>query len=63
MTTTTLRNVYSCEQFAAEVLGGLRTAKWVRGQCASRRIRVVARRPFIIPQSEAARFIAPGGQK
>ena len=57
--TTALRNVYSAEQFAGEILCGLHTTKWVQRQCKARRIRVVGRRPYLIPQSEAARFINP----
>ncbi len=56
---TALRNVYSVEEFRSEVLGGHRTAQWVQQQCRKKRIRTVARRPYLIPQSEAARFINP----
>ena len=54
-----LRPVYTTERFAAEVLGGNRKAVWVRRQCASRKIATVGRRPFLIPRSEAVRFISP----
>lgn len=54
-----LRPVYTVAQFAAEVLGGNRTEVWVRRKCRARRIAVVARRPYLIPQSEAVRFINP----
>lgn len=54
-----LRPVYTTDQFAAEVLGGNRKAVWVRRQCAARKIATVGRRPFLIPQSEAVRFISP----
>ena len=57
-----LRNVYSAEQFAAEILCGHHTAKWVQRQCKARQIRVVGRRPYLIPQSEAARFINPASK-
>ena len=57
-----LRSVYSAEQFAVEILGGHHTAKWVQRQCRERRIRVVGRRPYLIPQSEAVRFINPGAR-
>jgi len=52
-----LRNVYSVEEFAAEILCGKRGAEWVRIQCRTKRIKTVTRRPWLIPQSEAARFI------
>jgi len=55
-----LRNVYTCEEFAAEILCRNHTAQWVRIQCRAKRIKTVARRPWLIPQSEAARFINPG---
>jgi hypothetical protein len=54
-----LRNVYTVEQFAAEVLQGNRHANWVRSECKAKRIKAVARRPWLIPQSEAVRFITP----
>lgn len=54
---TALRPTYSVEQFAAEILGGHRSQKWVREQCRIRRIASVARRPWLIPQSEARRFM------
>lgn len=57
--TATLRNVYSAEQFASEILCGHHTAKWVQRECRFRRIKTVARRPYLIPQSEAVRFINP----
>lgn len=55
----TLRNVYTCEQFAAEVLEGNRHPNWVRTQCQRKKIKTVAKHPWLIPQSEALRFIAP----
>lgn len=58
-TPTALRPVYTARQFADEVLGGNHGPIWVRRQCKRRRISVVARRPYLIPQSEALRFIAP----
>jgi hypothetical protein len=57
-----LRNVYSVAEFAAEILCGKRTAKWVRAQCRRKRIKSVASHPYVIPQSEAARFINPDGK-
>lgn len=54
---TALRNVYTCEQFAAEILCGNRSVEWVQDQCAAKKIKWVAKRPYIIPQSEAARFL------
>jgi len=55
--TTTLRPVYTAEQFAAEVLAGNRSREWVCDQCAQKRIKSVARKPYLIPQAEAVRFI------
>lgn len=57
--TTALRNTYSVEQFAAEILSGNRLPAWVRKQCRLGRIKSVARHPYLIPQSEAVRFISP----
>ena len=54
-----LRPVYSVTEFATEILGGHRTAEWVRIQCHSKRIKTVTKRPYLIPQSEALRFINP----
>jgi hypothetical protein len=54
-----LRNVYSVAEFAAEILCGKRTAKWVRAQCRAKKIKTVTRRPYVIPMSEAQRFINP----
>jgi hypothetical protein len=59
-TAATLRNVYSVEQFRVEVLGGHRSPKWVRLQIRTKKIRVVASRPYLIPQSEAVRFLNAG---
>lgn len=58
-TTTSLRNVYTTEQFASDVYCGNRTAEWVRKECRRKRIRTVARHPYLIPQSEALRVISP----
>lgn len=58
-TATPLRTVYTVDEFAAEVLGGNRHPNWVRDQIKARKIRVVASRPYLIPQSEALRFISP----
>ena len=58
-TVAPLRTVYTAEQFAAEILGGNRTREWVCDQCAAKRIKWVARKPYLIPQSEALRFISP----
>lgn len=54
---TQLRNVYTAEQFAAEILCGNRSVEWVQDQCRAKRIKWVARKPYMIPQSEALRFI------
>ena len=54
-----LRPVYNSDQFAAEILGGQRSARWVSNECRARRIKTVAKRPVLIPQSEAIRFITP----
>lgn len=59
----TLRNVYTVEQFATEVLGGSRLPAWVRKQCRLKEIEVVASRPYLIPQSEAVKFINPEGKR
>lgn len=53
-----LRNVYTVEQFSAEVLGGNRLPNWVRKECRAKRIKAVTRRPYLIPQAEAVRFIS-----
>lgn len=58
-TTTQLRTVYTSEQFAAEILGGNRTPQWVQDECRAKRIKFVARRPYLIPRSEAEKFINP----
>lgn len=55
----TLRNVYTPEQFASEILCGNRKADWVRDQCKAKKIKAIARHPWLIPQSEAIRFINP----
>jgi hypothetical protein len=52
-----LRPTYTVEQFTAEIIGGNRTQDWVRLQCRTKRIKTVSRRPFLIPRSEAARFL------
>jgi hypothetical protein len=52
-----LRNVYTAEEFAAEILCGNRQPNWVRNQIKARQIKVVASKPYLIPQAEAARFI------
>lgn len=54
-----LRNVYSVAEFASEILCGKRTREWVQDQCRAKRIKTVARKPYLIPQSEAVRFINP----
>ena len=56
------RNVYTVAQFAAEILCGNRTEEWVQDQCRAKRIKTVARRPYLIPQSEAVRFVNPPGR-
>lgn len=57
-----MRKVFSCEEFAAEVLEGKRTVEWVRDECRVRRIKTVRARPYLIPQSEAWKFIHPDGK-
>lgn len=52
-----LRNVYTCEQFAAEVLCGNRHPNWVRDQIKKRKIKAMGGKPYMIPMSEALRFI------
>ena len=54
-----LRPVYSVSEFSAEILGGHRSEEWVRIQCKAKRIKTVTTRPYLIPQSEALRFINP----
>lgn len=58
-TETALRNVYTAEQFATEILCGNRSVEWVQDMCRAKRIKTVARKPYLIPQSEAIRFISP----
>ncbi len=53
------RNVYTVAQFATEILCGNRTEEWVQDQCRAKKIKTVTKRPYLIPQSEAARFINP----
>lgn len=57
--TPPLRNVYTAQQFATEVLCGNRSTEWVQDQCAKRNggIRWVARKPYLIPRTEAERFL------
>ncbi len=52
-----LRNVYTAEQFAKEVLGGNHTTAWVQRMCRVRRIKTVGTRPWLIPMSEALTYI------
>jgi hypothetical protein len=52
-----LRNVYTVQQFVTEILCGKHSPKWVRRMCRARRIKFVATRPWLIPMSEAIRFI------
>ena len=52
-----LRNAYSTDEFSAEILNGKRKPEWVRKQCRLGKIKVTAKRPFLIPQSEAVKFI------
>ena len=59
MNVTILRPVYTTEQFLTEILGNNRSPDWIRMQCRTKRIKTVAKRPFLIPQSEAKRFISP----
>jgi hypothetical protein len=59
--TSKLRNVYTVEQFAAEILCGNRHANWVRNRCQAKIIKTVTQKPFLIPQSEAMRMITASG--
>jgi hypothetical protein len=52
----TFRPTYTCAQFVAEILQGKRSVAWVQDQCRWKRIKTVARKPWIIPGSEARRF-------
>ena len=56
---TAIRNVYSVAEFAAEILCGKRTVEWVQDQCRAKKIKTVAKRPYLIPRIEAERFINP----
>jgi hypothetical protein len=56
-TAPALRNVYTAEQFASEILCGNRHPKWVQRMCRAKQIKSVARDPWLIPQAEALRFI------
>lgn len=63
MTTTApapLRNVYTCEQFATEILCGNRHPNWVRNQIKAKKLKAVSAKPYLLPQSEALRFINGG---
>jgi hypothetical protein len=52
-----LRNVYTAEQFASEILCGHHTTAWVQRMCRVRRIKTVGTRPWLIPMSEALAHI------
>ena len=52
-----LRNVYTAEQFATEILCGNHTTAWVQRMCRVRRIKTVGTRPWLIPMSEALTYI------
>jgi len=54
-----LKTVYTCAEFAAEILAGNHSAAWVRAKCNTGEIKTVGRRPHLIPRSEAERFINP----
>lgn len=56
--TTALRNVYTVEQFATEILCGNLSADWVRDQIKAKKIKALTKKPVLIPMSEAARFIS-----
>ena len=59
----TFRPTYTVEQFATEALGANRDPAWVRKQCRLGKIKTVARRPYLIPRSEAERFSNPPDSK
>jgi hypothetical protein len=61
-TETPLRRVYTVEQFVDEILCGNRSKWWVQDECRAKRIKWVARKPYLIPQSEALRFINPAAK-
>jgi hypothetical protein len=52
-----LKHVYTVQEFSAEILCGHLGAQWVRDQVHAKKIKAVAMRPILIPQSEAMRFI------
>lgn len=56
-TETPLRTVYTIEQFAAEILGGNLSPEWVRDQVKARKLKAITKRPILIPQGEAIRFL------
>lgn len=58
--TTHLRNVYTVQEFAAEILCGKLSVEWVRDQVKAKKIRALSKRPILIPMAEALRFIQGG---
>jgi hypothetical protein len=56
-TAPALRNTYTVQQFAAEILCGHLSAEWVRDQIAARKIKALTKRPILISQGEAMRFL------
>ena len=59
MQAVTLKNVYTPKEFGLEVLHGHRSYDWIIEQCKKKKIKTVTTRPYLIPQSEALRFISP----
>jgi hypothetical protein len=59
MQSVTLKNVYTTEEFLKEILNNRRAPNWIRRQCRINKIKTVAKHPYLIPQSEALRFISP----
>jgi hypothetical protein len=55
-----LKNVYTVEEFTKEILRDKRHPNWVRKRCKAKVIKTVASAPYLIPMSEALRFINGG---
>ena len=53
------RTVYTCDEFRTEILRDKLSVEWVQDECRAKRIKTVAARPYLIPQSEAIRFVFP----
>ncbi len=52
-----LRSVYTVQEFAAEILRGKLSVEWVRDQIAAKKIKAITKKPALISQGEAARFL------